>query len=52
LTELEFLLSEVKYMETQINEKGFTGCAACINMPRNKNTVKATTALNLTHGRN
>jgi hypothetical protein len=29
-------------MERQINEKGLIGCAACINMPRDENVVKAT----------
>jgi hypothetical protein len=29
-------------MERQINEKGFIGCAACINMPRGENVTKAT----------
>jgi hypothetical protein len=40
--ELDFLLSKVKCMERQINEKGLIGCVAYINMPRDENLVKAT----------
>lgn len=37
-----FLLPKVKYMERQMNEKGFTECVACINMPRDEYVAKAT----------
>jgi len=52
LAELDFLLSKVKCMERQINEKGLIGCAACINMPKDESEGHMVRiALSLIHGK-